>query len=339
MPGYIHQPVYFFYGSYLYITDTGNNKIKKIDTNGNVTTVAGSTAGYADGIGSAAKFNNPSGLVVDNAGVIFVADYANNCIREINGTVVTTFAGVGGVSGDLLGAAATAKFNRPTDLCVDPQGNMYVTDQINNKVKVISGGMVTLLAGSGTQASVDGTGAGASFYKPAYIGIDLYHGTVFVTEWFTNKVRHIDVAGGVVTTLTGTGASGNTDGALNVATFYSPYGMCVDNTGNLYIGDKLNNVIRKISANDVGINENTEIAGLSIFPNPTVNSFKIQNDANEPVDVISIYNMNGTLVKQLKLEFYTAPVGIDISELASGTYWIEAVFTNGKISVGRIIKD
>jgi sugar lactone lactonase YvrE len=328
-----------YYNGYVYVTDNGNNKIKRIDASGNVTTYAGTgNGGYLDGNVNSANFFNPESIIADNNGTIYVSDYGNHCIRAISNGQVTTFAGVGGISGDLLGTATSARFNRPTDICLDLQGNMYVTDQLNNKVKVISNGMVSLLAGSGTMASTDGTGASASFYKPCFLGLDLYCNSLFVSEGGTNKIRRVSLSG-VTSTLAGTGSAGLTNGALNIATFDTPYGICIDNSGSLYIGDRQNNVIREISIGDVGIAESLSIEQLSIFPNPTSDNFTIQNPKGDHLTEIQILNMNGKLVQDLKIENSSAEIKIDVADLPVGIYFISAISTGKNKYSGKFVKE
>lgn len=324
-----------FSNGYVYITDNANNKIKRIDTLGNVVTIAGTgTAGHLDGAALQAKFNNPVNLTADINGNILVADYGNNCIRHIINGQVVTYAGVPGAGGDQLGSAATAKFNRPTGLAMDGAGNLFVADQVNGKIKMISGGIVTLVAGSGANSSIDGSGASASFYRPTYIDFDLY-GNLIVVEWITSKIRRV-TPGGVVTSIAGTGISGYTNGAVSVATFNTPYGICVDNIGNAYIGDKMNNVIRKISIDDVGFAENqNSFTNLNLYPNPSSGDFTILNSTDNTIREIRVYDVQGNLCKIMHVEDKQENIVISLAELKAGEYVIvtEADKANGKATV------
>ncbi|HTL81079.1 MAG TPA: hypothetical protein VL651_05220, partial [Bacteroidia bacterium] len=107
-----------FNNGYVYVSDNGNNKIKKIDAGGNVTTVAGTTIGYQDGPIATAKFNNPTDVKVVPNGDIYVADYGNHCIRLISNGQVSTFAGTGTVIGDVIGPNASARFFHPSSICI-----------------------------------------------------------------------------------------------------------------------------------------------------------------------------------------------------------------------------
>lgn len=246
----------------VYVADRFNHKIRKISPAGVVTTLAGSgTAGSINATGTAASFNNPIGVATDASGNVYVADAANNKIRKITPAgVVTTFAGSGTVgSTDATGNAAS--FNSPHGVSTDASGNVYVTDNQNNKIRKVSpAGVVTTFAGSGTAGSTDATGTSASFYGPIGVAIDI-SGNVYVVEQINNKIRKISPAG-VVTTLAGSGNIGSTDATGTAASFDNPFGVATDASGNLYVGDRNNNKIRKINILGYSINP-TLPAGLS----------------------------------------------------------------------------
>jgi DNA-binding beta-propeller fold protein YncE len=136
----------------VYIADTENGTIRKISSDGFVSTFAGLAGNYgsADGGGATARFFGPEGIVADNSGQVFVADTANSTIRKITAAgVVSTFAGAAGVSNSLDGAAANARFFHPEGLALDAGGNLYVADTWNHTIRRITpGGIVTTLAGS-----------------------------------------------------------------------------------------------------------------------------------------------------------------------------------------------
>ncbi len=244
-----------------YVSDVHNNKIRKITVAGVVTTLAGSGAiGSADGTGTAASFNSPSGVAVDSAGNLYVADIFNNKIRKISATgVVTTFAGNGNFS-SVDGTNTAASFADPYGVAVDSAGNVYVADSWNHKIrKITADGMVTTLAGNGAVGSADGTGTAASFNFPEGVAVDLA-GNVYVADSGNNIIRKI-TATGVVTTLAGNGSFGSTDGTGSAASFYSPSSVAVDLTGNVYVADTSNSKIRKITSDGVV----TTLAGSGSF--------------------------------------------------------------------------
>jgi serine/threonine protein kinase, bacterial len=232
----------------VYVADAGNHRIRKITANGVVTTLAGSgTAGYADGTGTAALFNNPHAIAVDASGNVYVGDAINPRIRKITaGGVVTTLAG-NGVWGSADGTGIAASFSYFYSLTVDAFGYIYVADTFNNKIrKITPSGVVTTLAGSDTDGDADGMGSAAAFDLPHGIAVDA-SGNLYVADTFNNKIRKI-TAGGLVSTLAGwsTGIPGYADGMGTAAAFYNPIGIAVDMSGNVYVSDGENNRIRKI---------------------------------------------------------------------------------------------
>ena len=241
----------------VYVGDDGpyNRKIRKITPSGVVTTLAGSTIGYADGIGAAAKFSDIEALAVDASGNIFAAD---NCvIRKITPSgVVTTIAG-GVTSGYADGIGTAAKFQSPFGIAVDGLGNIYVADSYNNKIRRISPtGVVTTLAGS-TQGYADGIGTAAQFYFPYGIAVDA-SSNLYVTDTYNDKIRKITPAG-LVTTLAGS-TQGSADGTGTNAQFNRSWGIAVDSSGNVYVGDYGNYKIRKITSSGLV----TTIAGGAV---------------------------------------------------------------------------
>ena len=182
----------------LYVADSDNNEIRKIViATGVVTTLAGSTtAGSADGTGAAASFNWPTGVATDGSGNLYVVDQDNQEIRKIviATGVVTTIAG-STVSGSADGTGSAASFSYPYGVAADPNGNLYVGDFNNNKIRkiVIATGVVTTLAGSGTIGSSDGTGAAASFYYPSGVATD-GNGNLYVADAYNNEIRKIDMS-------------------------------------------------------------------------------------------------------------------------------------------------
>lgn len=233
----------------VYVADFGSQKIRKISPAGVVTTLAGSGAvGDVDGTGTAASFYSPHGIAVDALGNVYVAERDNNKIRKITPAgVVTTLAGSGFQgSTDANGVAAT--FNQPHGIAVDAAGNVYVADRSNQKIrKIIPNGDVTTLAGSGIAGAADGQGTAATFSEPVSIAVD-GSGNLYVADNSNHKVRKI-TASGLVTTLAGSGAMGDTDGVGAAASFSHLYGVAVDAIpGYVYVADRLNHKIRKIVA-------------------------------------------------------------------------------------------
>jgi sugar lactone lactonase YvrE len=232
----------------LYVADYYNQTIRKITSGGVVTTLAGltGTPGSTDGTGSAARFNYPIGVAVDNAGNVYVADLNNQTIRKItSGGVVSTLAGLAGASGSADGTGSAARFNYPRGVAVDSASNVYVADSNNQTIrKITSGGVVTTLAGlAGASGSADGTGSVARFNNPFGVAVDSAS-NVYVADPNNQTIRKV-TSGGVVKTLAGfAGATGNANGTASAARFNYPFGVAVDSAGNLYVGDTSNHTIR-----------------------------------------------------------------------------------------------
>jgi sugar lactone lactonase YvrE len=234
----------------IYVADGSNNMIRKISPAGAVTTLAGSTTpGSADGTGTAAQFNLPSGVAVDAGGNVYVGDFGNNLLRRITPEgVVTTLAG-SATPGLVDGTGANARFNGLGNLDIDASGNVYALDIYNNAVrKITPEGVVTTLAGS-TQGSADGQGTAASFNNPNGIRLDS-RGNIYIADSDNNMIRKITPSG-AVTTLAGSTAPGFADGTGAAARFDSPWGIGVDASGNVYVADHRNNAIRKITPEGV----------------------------------------------------------------------------------------
>jgi gliding motility-associated-like protein len=239
----------------IYIADAGNNIIRKIDFNGNVTTFAGSGAsGSLNGLGRSASFNIPTGVAIDISGNIYIADKGNNLIRKITPIgQVSTIAG-NGIAGYTNGLSTAASFNNPTGIAVDFHGNIYISDLGNNVIrKIDTTGIVTTLAGNGNQGSTNGLGTSASFNAPAGIATDAL-GNVYIAELGSNLIRKIDITG-TVSTLAGGGADINTS-------FNSPIGVVSDLRGNLLVADALNYAVRLVSTTGYTISPSLP-AGLS----------------------------------------------------------------------------
>ncbi|WP_309123408.1 S-layer homology domain-containing protein [Paenibacillus sp.] len=243
----------------MYITEIGFERVRKVDKNGTITTVAGSSTGqlgYAGdgGLATSALLNRPVDVAVDHEDNLYIADLFNNVIRKVdteNG-IITTVAGNGiaGYSGD-GGPAASAQLNTPYAIDFDGSGNMYIADRNNNRVrKVDTSGKISTVAGTGGNFdSGDGgpaTAAGLAF--PTGITVD-DDGTVYVVASNSNTVRKISPTG-IITTIAGTGVAGDSGdgGPATSAQLKVPLGIDMDDDGNLYVSDYGNHKIKKLEA-------------------------------------------------------------------------------------------
>ena len=233
-----------------YVADTNNNTIRKlVIASGAVTTLAGQPgiAGSADGSGTAASFNGPSGIAVDTALNLYVADTLNHTIRKITAAgVVTTIAGTAGLSGTVDATGSAARFHGPQGLVLDASGNLFIADTNNNAIRklVASTGVATTVTGlTGSAGSADGPSSQAQFHFPSGIGIDAA-GNLYVADTDNHTLRKIALSGAVSTLAGLAGTSGSADGTGTAARFDFPTGVALNNAGNVYLADTNNHTIR-----------------------------------------------------------------------------------------------
>ena len=238
----------------LYIADQGNNRIRKMDTSGIITTVAGNgTMGCSGdgGTATSASLDYPRGVALDSAGNLFVADLNNQRVRKVDANgVITTVAGNGnaGFSGD-GGAATNASLFYPAGVALDAAGNLYIADEDNNRIrKVDAYGIISTVAGngSGTCAGDGGAAISASMGLPDAVAFDSF-GNLYVADYNNHRVRRVDT-NGLIATVAGNGVagfSGNGGAATNASLDY-PAGVALDSAGNLYIADGATNRVRKV---------------------------------------------------------------------------------------------
>ena len=240
----------------LFIADWYNDRIRKVDSVGVITTVAGTdNRGFSGDGGPAteARLDRPSGVAVDGAGNLFIADWYNRRIRKVDSAgVITTVAGTGThrFSGD-GGPATAARLSSPSGVAVDGAGNLFIADLGDRRIrKVDTAGVITTIAGTGeTGFSGDGGPATeARLDRPYGVAVD-GAGNLFIADRDNRRIRKVDSAG-VITTVAGTGETGfsGDGGPATEARLFSPWGVAVDGTGNLFIADEANDRIRKVDS-------------------------------------------------------------------------------------------
>jgi uncharacterized repeat protein (TIGR03803 family) len=231
----------------VYVADTNNHTIRKVTPAGVVSTVAGyaGISGTADGAATVARFNHPSGVTVDAAGIVYVADTNNDTVRKITSAgVVSTLAGAAGTSGSADGNGTAARFNNPSGIVVDTAGNLYVADTLNYTPSAL---VSTLAGAAGMSGSVDDVGTAARFYGPQGLTLSSA-GTLYVADTNNSTIRKIVLSTGSVSTVAGfAGNSSNVDGPGSMARFRYPSAVTVDGTGNLYVADTENDTLRAIT--------------------------------------------------------------------------------------------
>lgn len=254
----------------LYVADSNNNTIRKVVlATGMVTTIAGKAgaSGSADGMGAAAQFNHPHGVVWDGAGNLYVTDSSNSTVRKVElatGTV-STIAGTAGMSGSTDGSGTAARFKNPYGVAIDKgAATLYISDSTDNTIRmlVLATAAVTTVAGSaGMSGSVDGIGVAARFDAPHGISADSA-GNLYVADGNNSLLRKIVLSTGAVTTIAGSaGVTGSADGTSIGARFNIPDGVSADGAGNLYIADTGNSIIRKVVLSTAAV---TTLAGSAL---------------------------------------------------------------------------
>jgi sugar lactone lactonase YvrE len=251
----------------LYFAEAGNHVVRVFSTAGVVSTIVGNgVQGFAgdNGAANAAELDSPSGLAIDAAGNLYIADTHNHRVRKFTAAtaLITTIAGMGkaGYSGD-GGPATAAQLDRPTALAIDPAGNLYFADTDNHRVRRIAAGtgVITTVAGDGIEGfSGDGGPATLSAIdSPSGLAIDA-DGNLFVADTHNGRIRRVDAATGTITTFAGVSPSnGNTQsftgdgGAAIAAGLALPRGLTLDAAGNLYVADYANHRIRRISGGTI----------------------------------------------------------------------------------------
>jgi sugar lactone lactonase YvrE len=258
IPFILPSAIVFDSAGNLYFAETGHHLVRKLDTLGSITTIAGTgTQGFSGDAGPAtsATLDSPQGLALDTANNLYIADTHNHRIRKINLTtgILTTVAGSApGFAGD-TGPATSAQFNLPTALAIDATGNLYIADTGNHRIRELTSAtaIITTIAGTGTQgfSGDNGPATSAAIDSPTGLAVDAA-GDLYLADTHNHLIRKITAATRTIATIAGNGSpgfSGDTAAATS-ATLALPHGLSLDAVGNLYLADTSNHRIRRIDA-------------------------------------------------------------------------------------------
>jgi len=272
LPLVLPGPIVFDAQGDLYFAETNGNVVREFSTAGVITNVAGTgTQGFAGdgGPATSAELDSPAGLAMDSAGNLYIADSHNQRVREVSAVtgVISTIVGTGiaGFSGD-GGPAKAAQLDLPTALALDAAGNLFVADTNNHRVRRVAAasGVITTVAGDGVQSfgGDGGPATAASIDSPNGLAVDTV-GNLYLADTRNGRVREVDTATGVISTVAGTAATGGNlqqfggdGGAATAAGLALPRGVTIDAAGNLYLADSANQRVRRISGGVV-----TTVAG------------------------------------------------------------------------------
>ncbi len=301
----------------LYIADSVAQVIRRVDTTGNITTVAGNPAIKSLGDGgpaTSASLNAPTGVAVDAAGNLYIADSQNNRVRRVDAVTnhITTVAGTGAATANLGDGnlATAASLNNPTGVAIDTSGNLFIADQYNNRIRRVDAGtgVITTVAGGGIAGSgTDGLGDGgpatnATLNRPSSIAFDA-PGNLYIADTLNHLVR--EVSGGTISVVAGNGTPAYSEDGIEAvqASLNAPAGIRVDGGGNLYIADSNNSLIRKVNSsgiistlagqpNQFGFNSNNVLASNAQLNNPT-------DIAIDPSGTLYVADQGNSMVRKI----------------------------------------
>jgi uncharacterized repeat protein (TIGR01451 family) len=302
----------------LYIADNGNERIRKVSS-GVITTVAGTGSanfGGDGGLATSAQINNPQALATDSSGNFYIADAGNNRVRKVSGGVITTVAGNGspGYAGD-GGMATSAELNFPQGVAVDSSGNLYIDDNSNYRIRKVSGGIITTVAGNGVNAfgGDGGSATSAHISVSSSVAVD-GTGNLYISDFGNDRIRR--VSGGIITTFAGNGTYGfsGDSGPATSAELHNPTAVAVDGSGNVYIGDRDNDRIRKVTG---GIISTIAGNGFSSFSGDGGSALNAQLNSPQGIAVDSVGDLYISDSSNSRVRFVGASSG-NISTFAGG---------------------
>jgi hypothetical protein len=337
----------------IFIADGFNHAIRRIDiATGIITTICGNgTSGYSgdNGPATAAKLYGPSGICFDKTGNLYIADCDNNVIRKIDVLgIITTIAGTGvyGYNGDNI-AATSAQLHLPTDIRADNEGNIYIADLGNYRIrKINTTGFISTYAGNGNYIyNGDGMPATNAQFTPCFIALDKNE-NLYISDRASGNYRVYKIDNsGIFHTVAGNGGRSNTGdgGPATMASIYEPSGLAFDTCNNLYVGNITSSgdsdMIRKVALNPdclpESVHATTTVSNIKIYPNPATNTLHIDGvtQSGQRYKIISVVGavlLQGTLKQGSN--------SIDIKTLADGVYMVEVGGSDEGKKVVKMIK-
>jgi hypothetical protein len=330
----------------LYIPDGANSQIRKVNTLGVITTIAGNgTLGYSgDGAAAtAATLSQPTKVVIDATGNLYVADNLNNAIRKINTAgIISTFAGNGiaGYSGD-GGQATAAELSSPYGLVIDAMGNLFISDNFNNVIrKVNTSGIITTVVGSfaGGYSGDGGQATAAELSLPTTVTFDAA-GNLYIADSGNFRVRKVATSG-IINTIAGSGTNGfsGDGGQATTAWLSNTPEIALDALGNLYIGDGNNFRIRKVCFNSCSAAGIQQLSGsnnqINIYPNPATTILQVSFSGNSENSALVMTDVLGNTVKQTS--FNTQHLSLNINDIEAGVYFI-TVTSGTSVSTQKVV--
>jgi sugar lactone lactonase YvrE len=322
----------------LYIADLMNNRIRKVNTSGIISTIAGTgTVGFSGdgGLAVSAQLFQPWGVSVDGSGNIYISDVGNNRVRKINSSgIISTFAGTGAVGfGGDGGAATSATLNGVNGVAFNSSGDVFMAEYGGHRIrKVNSSGTISSVAGNGI-AGFSGDGGiatSAQLKNPPFVAVD-GTGNLYIADFMNSRIRQVNPSG-IISTFAGNGTMGfgGDGGPPGSAILNKPEAIATDLLGNVYIADSYNHRVRKVILPS-NINQLKKTNDFFVYPNPTSNTLNLEGKLDGEAEIT---NYLGQTVLNIS---YTN--SIDISGLAQGLYTLKITSQNKEVYYSKFVKE